>query len=114
MYYMLKIDTTNCRNGVDASFITSVIDANSHYDGIIYIYDNDMVDEGCKPYSVTAFKPGDKVCKVGENKLIDNKDFIVESISPATYGFMNVFIVDEDGNREISYSGDLVFYKNNS
>lgn len=106
MFYMLKIDTTNCKNGVDASFIMKVIDNNAYHDGIIYIYDNDLVDEGCKPYSITAFKPGDKVHKSRDED--SSEEWTIEAIVPATYGLMNVYIVDADGNKEISYSGDLV------
>ena len=102
---MLKIDTTNCKDGCDAEFLVKLIEANKDFDGTIYVYDNDMVDEECKPYSITCFKTGDKVHRLHLGD--DDKEWTVESISPATYGFMNIAIVDNSGEKCISYAGDL-------
>ena len=103
---MVKIDTSNCKDGCSASFVQDVIAQNSTFDGVIYIYDNDLVDEGCEPYSITQFKPGDRVCLRSLPRYA-GKVWTIAKISPATYGFMNVLIEDEDGGKTMSYSGDL-------
>lgn len=106
----MRIDTSNCRNGADAEYLADLIKANEGVEGTVYVYDNDMVDEGCAPYSATRFKAGDAVClRKADGKFDFAKEFVVESVSPATYGFMNVFVEGADGKKECAYSGDVEF-----
>jgi len=103
---MPTIDISNCKEGCSTKFIQEVIDCNKDFDGTIYIYDNDLVDEGCEPYSITQFKPGDKVRRLHLDDP-ESRTWTIVSISPATYGFMNVLIKDNEGIKDMSYSGDL-------
>lgn len=96
--YMLKIDTSNCADGCDADFLKILIDVNKDFNGIIYVYDNDMVDEECKPYSITYLKAGDKVLRLHLDND-DSREWTVVKITPATYGFMNITIVDSSGEK---------------
>lgn len=100
----MNIDTSHCKNGAPDDFIAAVAESNKDFNGTIYIYDNDLVDEGCKPFSITQFKVGDKVKRRYDEK---QKVYEVVDITPATYGFMNVFIQDESGDVCIEYSGDI-------
>ena len=106
----MKIDTKNCEGGVDADYLLDLIKANKKVEGTVYVYDNDMVDEGCEPYSATRFKPGDRVClRKADGEFDFSKEYVVEKVVPATYGFMNVFVEGAGGKRQCSYSGDVEF-----
>lgn len=112
----MRIDTLHCKNGVPYDFIKDVVEANSNVVETIYFYDNDLVDEDQQPYSVTVLKPGDKVVYKSELAEHDGdisacKELLITDISPATYGFLNVFLKDIDGNTSMSYSGDLFLKK---
>lgn len=104
--HMLKIDTSNCADGCDANFLKTLIDVNKDFSGTIYVYDNDMVDEECKPYSITHLKAGDKVLRLHLDND-DGREWTVVKITPATYGFMNITIADSSGEQSIAYAGDL-------
>ena len=102
---MTYLDMTHCKNKVPQKYIDEVLEANKDYDGVIHVYDNDMVDEGQEPFSLSRFAEGDWVRPKGCDSVRPCK---VTDVSPATYGFMNVCYRDlTTGNIGMAYDGDL-------
>ena len=107
---MPTIDTANCKEVVPQKVIDSIVEANKDYTKTIYVYDNDMVDEGQDPYSLTRFKVGD-IVKDRSAMRDQNVKWKVTQICPATYGFMNIFLegVDQPNRTSLAYDGDIDF-----
>ena len=114
---MIYLDMTHCKNKVPQKYIDEVLEANKDYDGVIHVYDNDMVDEGQEPFSLSRFAEGDfvrpkkgcvRVPEDGNDDSNESQIWKVTGVSPATYGFMNICYKDlKTGATGMSYEGDL-------
>jgi len=77
-----------------------------HRDETLHVYKNELAECG---WSFTKFAVGDRV-KILGLKHIDSTDDpkgVIVSISPATYGMLNICVRKDDGTETLSYPGDI-------